>query len=209
MQQNVGFKLNNRVLFEKIEAIKKNPPPDILEYKAAHPEFKTVNCSLLAEYIGISEKTLTNLKLGKLPDGNCSTVWMICMALDIDMREYLGLPRKTECDPAACTSHTQARLDEKRQRIAELEALYRDADKHLAAMHSVITAQSAELGAAKAGAAGAERLLAEKDACINRRNRGIRMRNRLIFILAAVLIALLIADLLVADAGWIRFGLLK
>ena len=166
MQNAAVFKLNSKVLYDRIEAIKKNPPPEILTYLAAHPEYKAVNCALLADYIGISERTLTNLKLGKLTDSNCSTIWLICTALDIDLRDYYGVARQSDCDPATCNSHAQARLDEKRLQISELEALYKDADSRLVNLRTIIKDQSEELGAAKAKADAYAQLVAVKDASI-------------------------------------------
>ena len=188
MQSIADFKLNSKVLFDKIESIKKAPPAEVLEFKAAHPEFKTVNCALLAEYIGLSEKTLTNLKLGKLTDSNCSTVWLICSGLGIDLRDYLGMPRQSECNPDTCSSHTQARLDEKRQRIAELEALYKDADGRLVNLRTIIKDQSAELGAANAKVEVLERLIAEKDNRIVTGRKGIATRNIIICVLGVAVV---------------------
>lgn len=206
MQISTDFKLNSKVLFDRIEFIKKNPPPEILAYKEEHPEFKTVNCALLAEYIGLSEKTLTNLKLGKLTDSNCSTVWMICTSLGIDPRDYLGIPRQSDCNPETCSSHAQARLDEKRQRIAELEALYKDADGRLVNLRTIIKDQSVELGEARAKVDGLERMIVEKEGAISRRNSGIKLRNRIIFAFVALIVALLVADMLLSNVGWFRFG---
>ena len=185
------FKLNSKVLFDKIEAIKKNPPPEILAYLKEHPEFKTTNCALLAAYIGISEKTLTNLKLGKLPDSNCSTVKMICTALNIDIRDYFGMARQSECNPETCTSHANARLDEKRQRIAELEALYKDADGRLVNLRTIIKDQSVELGSAKAKVEVLERLISEKDNRIAVGGKGIATRNMIICALGIALVVVM------------------
>lgn len=207
--ENGEFKLNSKVLFDRIEEIKKNPPPEILAYKAAHPEFKAVNCALIAAYIGLSEKTLTNLKLGKLTDSNCSTIGMICMALGLDPRDVFGMPKKSECDPETCSSHTQARLNEKRQRISELEALYKDADARLVNLRTIIRDQSKQLGAAEARAEGLERVIVEKDACIARRDAGIKRRNRILMGVAAAWILVLLVDILLAHYGWFGFGPIK
>lgn len=191
MQPGAEFKLNSKVLFDKIESIKKNPPPAILEYKAAHPEFKTVNCALIAEYIGLSEKTLTNLKLGKLTDSNCSTIWLICTCLGIDIRDYFGMQKQSECNPETCSSHAHARLDEKKQRITELESLYSDADQRLVNLRTIIRDQSEELGAAKGRCETMERLINEKDISIARLDKGIHARNHVIIaLIAAIVLAL-------------------
>lgn len=209
MPTTADFKLNSEVLFNRIEDIKKNPPPQILAYKAEHPEFKTVNCALLAEYIGLSEKTLTNLKLGKLTDSNCSTIWMLCTALGIDPRDYLGLPKRSECNPDACSGHAQVRLEEKRQRISELETSLADKEKELSRLRVIIREQSEECGAAKAHSNALERLISEKEASIARRDAGIRMRNRIILCAMLFFSLTLVADLLLGNFGWFRFGPIK
>lgn len=194
MQQSADFKLNSKVLFDRIEAIKKNPPQEIMEFKAAHPEFKTVNCALLAEYIGLSEKTLTNLKFGKLTDSNCSTVWLICSSLGIDLRDYFGIPRQSECNPDTCSSHAHAQLDEKRQRITELEALCNDAGKQIVNLYTIINDQSAELGAANAKVEVLDRLITEKEHRIVSGSNRIRTRNIIICALGVtVAVALALA----------------
>ena len=186
MQNITDFKLNSKVLFDKIEAIKKNPPQEVLEFKAAHPEYKTVNCALLAEFIGLSEKTLTNLKLGKLTDSNCSTVWLICNSLGIDLRDYFGIPRQSECNPDTCSSHAQARLDEKRQRIAELESLCKESDRKLINLNCIIREQCEALGESKAKASGLEASLSEK-------KKDVEIRNRIILGLASAVLVTAVA----------------
>jgi DNA-binding Xre family transcriptional regulator len=195
VQNITDFKLNSKVLFDKIEAIKKNPPPEVLEFKAAHPEFKTVNCALLAEFIGLSEKTLTNLKLGKLTDSNCSTIWLICNSLGIDLRDYFGIPRQSECNPDTCSSHAQARLDEKRQRIAELEALYRESDRKLVDLNCIIREQCESLGEAKAKASGFEALFSEKKKEIDIRNRIILGLASTVLVITVAFVCLLLASI--------------
>ena len=150
MPLSSGFQLNNALLFTRIEEIKKNPPPEILTYKAEHPEFKTVNCALLAEYAGVSEKTLTNLKLGKLTDCNCSTAKMVCDAFALDIRDYLFLPKQSDCNPAACHSDAHIRLDEKRQRIAELDSQLEAEKKYSARLRKVMLRESRALAAVSA-----------------------------------------------------------
>lgn len=203
-----AFRLNNEVLFARIEEIKKNPPPKILEYKAAHPEFKTVNCALLAAYAGMSESTLKNLKLGKITDSNCSTAWMICTAFDIDPRDYFRIARASDCDPAACNAGAQAQLNEKIKRIEEMEAQYKDADSRLVNLRTIIKEQSEALGAAKERAEGLRCVIADREASIARRDKGIAVRNKIIVGCALFFAALLVADMLVSGAGWFRFGLL-
>ena len=98
------------------------------------------------------------------------------------------MPRQMECNPDICSSHTQARLDEKQQRITELETLYGDADKQLVNLRSIINDQSAELGAANAKVEVLERLIAEKDGRITSGGKGIVTRNIIICALGIALV---------------------
>lgn len=163
MPDNQNFKLNNAVLLARIEEIKRNPPPEILAYKAAHPEFKTVSTALLAEYARISETTLKNLKLGKIPDSNCSTVWLVCKAFGIDANNLLGLPTKAACDPATCGSHSQIRLEAKSQRVSELEAVVADQTMQIKDLHSAIREESRSLGEANGRIHSLENALKAKE----------------------------------------------
>jgi peptidoglycan hydrolase CwlO-like protein len=180
MPDIINFKLNNAVMMARIEEIKRNPPPEILAYKAAHPEFKTVSTALLAEYARISETTLKNLKHGKVPDSNCSTAWLVCKAFDIDANALLSLPTKTICDPATCGNHSQIRLDEKRQRVSELEAVVNDQTLQIKDLHSAIRTESRALGEAQGRINALESALKERDASIARRDAGIRLRNKVL-----------------------------
>lgn len=175
-----NFKLNNAVMLARIEEIKRNPPPEILAYKAAHPEFKTVSTALLAEYARISETTLKNLKLGKVPDSNGSTLWLVCKAFGIDANALLGLPTKAVCDPATCGNHSQIRLDEKRQRVSELEAVVNDQTTQIKDLHSAIRTESRALGEAQGRINALESALKDRDASIARRDAGIKLRNKVL-----------------------------
>ena len=175
-----NFKLNNAVMLARIEEINRNPPPEILAYKAAHPEFKTVSTALLAEYARISETTLKNLKLGKVPDSNGSTLWLVCKAFGIDANALLGLPTKAVCDPATCGNHSQIRLDEKRQRVSELEAVVNDQTTQIKDLHSAIRTESRALGEAQGRINALESARKDRDASIARRDAGIKLRNKVL-----------------------------
>lgn len=170
------FRLNSAVLAGRIEDIKRNPPEKILAYKAAHPEYKTVACELLAAYAGLSVSTLKNLKLGKITDCNCSTMWLICRAFDIDPADLLGLPRGKVCNPATCGNHTHEAMEAKQQRITDL---------------------AESLGTARARADGLQLALNEKNAAIEKLDNGIKARNTSILVLVAVIIALAVLSVII------------
>ena len=194
MLENEPFRINNAVLANRIEEIKRNPDPKFLEYKQAHPEFKTVACELLAAYAGISVSTLKNLKQGKLTDANCSTIYLICSAFDLDPAGLLNLPRGKTCDPVTCGNTLSGRLEEKDNRIKDLAARCDVAHNQLVSLHTTIRDQSLELGEARGQ-------LKEKDAALERRNKGVKLRNRIICVLVAILLALLVANIFMSGAG--------
>lgn len=176
MSETEIFRLNSAVLAGRIEDIKRNPPEKILAYKAAHPEFKTVACELLAAYAGLSVSTLKNLKLGKITDCNCSTMWLLCRAFEIDPADLLGLPRGKVCNPATCSNHSREAMEAKHKHIADL---------------------SQSLGAAHARADGLQLALNEKNAAIEKLDSGIKARNTSIFVLVAVIIALALLSVII------------
>lgn len=182
------FRLKSAVLANRIEEIKLHPPPEILAYKAAHPEFKTVACELLADYADVSVSTLKNLKLGKMTDSNCSTIWLICRAFDIDPAALLGLPMAKACNPAECSMQIHAQT-------ARLESQCSAADQRIDALHAALADQREALGAAKSHAADLEQLLNEKNASIAQRDKGIKIRNVMLLALSIALLAAIILAL--------------
>ena len=182
------FHIQSAVLLNRIEEIKRNPPPHILAYKAAHPEYKNVACELLADYAGLSVSTLKNLKLGKIADASCCTLWLICRAFDIDPAALLGLPMAKACNPAECSMQIHAQT-------ARLESQCSAADQRIDALHAALADQREALGAAKSHAADLEQLLNEKNASIAQRDKGIKIRNVMLLALSIALLAAIILAL--------------
>lgn len=146
-----NFSLNSGALYARIEEIKKNPPPEILKYKEDHPEFKSTNCALLAGYAGVSEKTLTNLKLGKLTDCNCSTAKMVCEATGLDIRTYLGMTDAPV--PSVDSSELrvlQQRVDARGERIKDLEKLLDKEQTESSRLRKMLLKESRALAAVSA-----------------------------------------------------------
>lgn len=168
MADNETFGFNHAVLLNRIEEIKRNPPPDILAYKHAHPEFKTVACELLAEYADVSVSTLKNLKLGKLTDCTCSTLWLLCRAFEIDPADLLNLPRGKVCNPASCGKLSHEAMESKQQRIADL---------------------SCDLGAARSKIESLQESLNEKNAAIAKRDHSIKFLCILSLALVVAIVA--------------------
>lgn len=168
MPDTDSFHINSACLAARIEDLKRNPTPAILEFKAAHPEYKTVACELLAEYANVSVSTLKNLKLGKLTDCTCSTLWLLCRAFDIDPADLMNLPRGKVCNPAACGQHNHAAMESKQQRIADL---------------------SCDLGAARSKIESLQESLNEKNAAIAKRDHSIKFLCILSLALVVAIVA--------------------
>ena len=151
MPLSAEFKLNSAALYARIEEIKKNPPPEILAYKEQHPEFKGVNCALLAAYAGVSEKTLTNLKLGKLTDCNCSTAKLVCEAVGLDIRTYLGMSDAPVYNVDTSELRVlQQRVDARGERIGDLEELLDKEQKESARLRKMFVRESRAFAAVAA-----------------------------------------------------------
>ena len=190
MQECTRFALNSAVLYARIEEIKKNPPPKFVAYKAEHPEFRTVNCALLADYAGLSESTLKNLKLGKITDCNCSTAYLICTALDIDPRDYLRMVKISDCNPDTCPNAKPRAEDG--QAVAMLTAQLQYAENNLAAARALAMDQAMQLGAAKATTEALQQTAAERAAVIARQGKIIIAAAAALLLSLAGTIALLL-----------------
>lgn len=88
-----GFRLDNKKLVARLDALKKEPTEAMLAFKAAHPEFKEFNCAFLAAFCGLSESTLKKLKLGQIADPRASTFWLLWHAFGIFPGEILDMPQ--------------------------------------------------------------------------------------------------------------------
>lgn len=189
-----GYKFEHEALVARLDELKKAPTEEMKSFLQAHPEYKSFNCAALAEYAGLSEPTLKKLKSGQIADPRGSTFWILFNKFGIRPREVLKCIPPNVCD-VECANKAKLRLDEIMQQCAaDQEELSRLRRMVLEERTAASTAQAA---------------LLESEAKIARRDRGIKMRNKLIFILIAVLVCLFIADLFIANAGWFRFGLIN
>ena len=190
----IGYRFDHEALVALLNELKKAPSEDMKAFLMAHPEYKSFNCTALAEYAGLSEPTLKKLKAGQIADPRGSTFWILFNKFGIRPREVLKCIPPGICN-IECANQAKLKLDEVlKQSLADQEELAR--------LRRIVLDE-------RTAAAGAHAQLAAKDAQIARRDKGILMRNRLIFILIAILIGLFLADLFIANAGWFRFGLLK
>ena len=105
-----GFKFRNNVLVDGIDS-----------YKKANEKYRDASCTVIAQEIGLAESTLKKLKQGQISDPRGSTYWLIWKATGIDVRKLMGIPTNDSHASESYNAATQALLDEKDKRIAELE----------------------------------------------------------------------------------------
>jgi len=190
----IGYRFDHEALVARLNELKKAPSEDMKAFLMAHPEYKSFNCTALAEYAGLSEPTLKKLKAGQIADPRGSTFWILFNKFGIRPREVLKCIPPGICN-IECANQAKLKLDEVlKQSLADQEELARLRKLLLKESNSAVAAQAQS---------------DSKDAQILRRDKGIKMRNKLIFILIAFIIALFIADMFIPNVGWFRFGLLK
>jgi len=189
-----GYRFEHEALVARLNELKKSPTDDMKAFLQAHPEYKSFNCAALAEYAGLSEPTLKKLKSGQIADPRGSTFWILFNRFGIRPRELLKCIPQGKCN-VECANQAKLRLDELSQQSATDQ-------QELARLRRMVLEE-------RTAATTAQAALLESEAKIARRDRGIHMRNRLIFILIGVLVCLFVADMFIASAGWFRFGLLK
>ncbi len=201
MEPLQGYMFDNKALVAQLNYLKEHPLPEMVEWMQAHPEFKGWNCAAFAAYSGLSEPTLKKLKGGQIADPRGSTYWILYNKFKILPRVVLKCIPEGICN-IDCANQAQLRLKETARQMEEYD------QRHAADQAELSKLRRALLDESKAAAA-AQAHVDSVNAQILRRDKGIHMRNRLIFILIAVLIALFLADIFIANAGWLRFSLLK
>ena len=203
-----GFRFRHEALAERLESVKKAPPEAVRKYKE-QVGAKQVDCALLSEYVGISESTLKKLKAGGIADPRGSSYWLLCKGLGIDPRDLMGIPKTDArvCNIEACDSKFAAVIAEKDRRITELDEQYRDADRRLVNLRTMMLDSGTKCGEAAAKADTLQKVIDEKERHIAWLDRHIKSRNKIIWTLVSVIAALLLADICFSSIGWLRFGL--
>lgn len=121
------FHVRSTALVEAIERIKKEPPAALLEFKESHPEHKNtkgINCALIADFIGMSESTLSKLKSGAIANPVCSTAYLLWLKTGLNLYDFFGIPHGKECNEKECTADmrlSQVHLNAKDAHIKDLE----------------------------------------------------------------------------------------
>lgn len=201
MEPLAGYRFDYSALVNKLDALKKAPTEDMKAFLAAHPEYKGYNCSMLAAYSGLSEPTLKKLKTGQIADPRGSTYWILFNRFGIRPREVLKCIPEGICN-LDCANQAKLKLRETARQIEELEQRHAADQAELDRLRKLLLKESNSASTAQAQSDA-------REAQILRRDKGIKMRNKLIFILIAFIIALFIVDMFLPNVGWFRFGLLK
>jgi len=201
MEPLQGYVFDNKALVARLDYLKEHPLPEMTAWMQQHPEFKSWNCAALAAYSGLSEPTLKKLKGGQIADPRGSTYWILYNKFKILPRMVLKCIPEGICN-VDCANQARLKLKETTRQIEELEQRHAADQAELGRLRLRLLEESR-------AAASAQAYVDSNSAQITRRDKGIKMRNRLIFILIAILVGLFLADVFIAGAGWFRFGLLK
>ena len=201
MEPLQGYVFDNKALVTQLDYLKAHPLPEMIEWMQAHPEFKGWNCAAQAAYSGLSEPTLKKLKGGQIADPRGSTYWILFNKFRILPRIVLKCIPEGICN-IDCANQARLKLKETTRQIEELEQRHAADQAELDRLRKLLLKESNSAATAQAQSDA-------REAQILRRDKGIRMRNKLIFILIAFIIALFVADMFITNAGWFRFGLLK
>lgn len=190
---------------------------DLLEFQMKNnPSLAGKTRRDIAEACCMSESTLKNMCSGKNNNPRIGTLKCILRHIgggSIDRLVGFAPPRdfaKEEAEyDASLVEAVQIRLDEKRAIIEEQNDKIRSLENELTRLRKIILEKGEAHSKSTAEASALEREIQEHKHRIERRDRGIKMRNKVIMIMAAFLIVLFVADIMLGEYGWFRFGPIK
>lgn len=196
-----GYAFDNKALVSSLEYLKEHPLPEMTAWLQTHPDFKNWNCAALAAYSGLSEPTLKKLKGGQIADPRGSTFWILFNKFQIRPRDVLKCIPPGVCN-IECANQARLQLADANRKLNEYKQLHGADQEELSRLRLRVLEESKAAVAAQAKA--------ESTAFQNEKHdAGIKLRNRLIIALIVFLVGLFVADLLIPNAGWFRFGLFK
>lgn len=190
----IGYKFDSEALVARLAELKKAPTEDMIAFLKAHPEYKSFNSTALADYAGISEPTLKKLKTGQIADPRGSTFWILFSKFGIRPREVLKCIPPGICN-VECANQAKIKLGEVMQKSETDQA-------EIARLRLKLLDEGKKASAAEAHAKAMEAQVAQLE-------KRIRMRNQWLFVIGTFIVLLFIADLLMANYGWFRFGPIK
>lgn len=176
-------------------------------FRQDHPE---ATVESLADHAGLALSTFKKLKDGKIADPRGSTYYLLDKAFGADPRRLMGIRSCAQIPVVPINNNVvesmQIRLDEKRQRIEELEYRHSKDLEEMDRLRKLVLKAETEKTKSAADTEARDRVIADRDASISRRDNMIRNRNRIIIALASVIFVILVADMLLGNVGWFRFG---
>lgn len=179
-----GYILDGAALAARFKSLKDKPTPMMLAWLKAHPEFPEFNIWAHVAYSGLSEATIKKIKSGTVTDLKGCTFWVLYVKYDIKPREFLRCLPAIQCN-LECANQARHKLDAAIITIEKLET-------QLASSRAEIKDLTAQLVSASNSASNTQQRVEAMERAITRRDAGIKMRNRLVFILAALIISLLV-----------------
>lgn len=151
-----GFRFNNKKLVARLDTLKKEPTEAMLAFKAAHPEYKEINCAFLSAFCGLSESTLKKLKLGQIADPRASTFWLLWLAFDIFPGEVLDMPQ----DGAGGFKRlARSKPKSEGEQVERLRAALDKSEEHRQALREKLLAESIARSSAETAAKHRKRVI--------------------------------------------------
>lgn len=189
----IGYHFEHEVLVARLDELKKAPTKDMKSFLDAHPEYKSFNCSALAEYSGLSEPTLKKLKSGQISDPRGSTFWILFNKFGIRPREVLKCIPPDVCN-VECANQAKLKLAEIMQNMEKLETQHAADQAELGRLRKLVLEKGETLAAAQAKAEHLQTLAAhkEKSDCEERRDRR-RLRIALVVVCVVTIVSLALA----------------
>ena len=148
----------------------------------------------LSKLCGTPESTIKKLVRGEIENPTLTTITPVFRVLGLSIDRACGLAPERDIAKEAA-EHNVSMVTALQERLSMQ-------DEKIAALKDTIAEQRAEIAAKAATIEAREKSIAHRDQII-------RNKDRWIFILVGVVAAFVVLDLLLANAGWFRFGLIK
>lgn len=148
----------------------------------------------LAKLCGTPESTLKKLARGESEDPRLSSLQPPFKVMGLSLDRACGLAPERDMEKEAA-QHNVSMAKALQERLSMQ-------DDKISNLKDVIAEQKAELAAKSA-------IIDAKNASIAHRDQIIRGKDIWIRVLVGVIVVIVLADILFANAGWLNFGLIK
>lgn len=147
----------------------------------------------LSKLSGTPESTLKKLARGESEDPRISTLHSPFKVLGLSIDRACGLAPERDMEKEAA-NHNVSMAKALQERLAMQ-------DDKISDLRDIISEQKAEIAAKSA-------IIEAREKSISHRDEIIRSKDKWIRILVGIIVVIVLADILFANAGWLNFGLI-